>query len=185
MKYPRRLTGGYKKSGRCGYIKVSRAHVRARGQPLPSPVRVAQCRETVIYQLTCPTQPWLPRIPKYPYSLDLRHEESAHGLFGTRQPSAPGTGPVWFRVQNSGPAPEIRMLFAFSDLFVFSLTPAVFNNYCPIMVCRADEILASNMSHYLWIYTIVWLSPYTTISNFTIQKSNTINLHFIIFMLFL
>lgn len=59
-----------------------------------SPVRVAQCRETVIYQLTCPTQPWLPRIPKYPYSLDLRHEERAHGLFGTRQPSAPGTGPV-------------------------------------------------------------------------------------------
>lgn len=150
MKYPRRLTGGYKKSGRCGYIKVSRAHVRARGQPLPSPVRVAQCRETVIYQLTCPTQPWLPRIPKYPYSLDLRHEERAHGLFGTRQPSAPGTGPVWFRIQNSGPAPEIRMLFAFSDFFVFSLTPAVFNNYCPIMVCRADEIgVSSSMSHSL------------------------------------
>lgn len=75
---------------------------------------------------------------------------------------------------------------AFSDLFVFSLTPAVFNNYCLIMVCRADEIgVASNMSHYLWIYTIVLLSPYTTIYNFTIQRSNTINLHFIIFMLFL
>lgn len=150
MKYPRRLTGGYKKSGRCGYIKVSRAHVRARGQPLPSPVRVAQCRETVIYQLTCPTQPWLPRIPKYPYSLDLRHEESAHGLFGTRQPSAP-VGLVLFdsgsKIQDRLQKSECYSLFQICLCFPWRFP--VFNNYyCPIMVCRADEALLL-----IWVIT--------------------------------